>query len=182
MPFPEGTPLALKSLYGIIEQSVSTRENTAQLYQRLRSAMGVPEGGKLGFSSSQVAQLRSLAAATRNAGERLSRLSESSGITGREVSPAPWSRSETERSAVQKYVARVELLVTNTRYLEGLPGEPPTVSQWTSLTMSSLPATKGDLTAAIRDAIAQGNIGARKGAVAYSADVEGIGNVQLLTV
>ena len=182
MPFPEGTPLALKSLYGVIEQSVSSREGTAQLYNRLRTAMGVPEGGRLGFSASQVSSLRSLAAGTRNARERLANLSEGQGITGREIGLPPWARPDMERTAVQKYVARVELLVTNTRYLEGVPGEPPLLSQWTSVTMSSLPATRGDLTATIRDQIAQGNIGARRGAVAYSADVQDIGAVELLTV
>ena len=182
MPFPEGTAPALKALYGVIERATAERVSTTELWARIREAR--PPGVSLGRNAAaQVSTLRGYAAANRNAADRLSRLKDNEGITGREIHTPIWSgRDPNARAAAPKIAARVQLMVHSTDALDEESGGPALVPKWVTLHFDQLPATAGQLRDTITQAVSTGTManGSRFGP--YPDVVGDIGRIELLSL
>jgi hypothetical protein len=182
MPFPEGTPLFLKGLYGTIEKATAARMSTAQTWEAIRRGAGGDLSG-IGFRGAQtVSALRGIAARVRDAEYRLAKATGGEALDHRHVGEPPWARPIAERNAAPKYVARIEALGINPAYLEGLPGEPEHLAQWVTLNMSALPATVDDLNETIAERLAGMQTGRGQPGGYLIGPAVGVGRVQLLTV
>lgn len=165
----------MKSMYGVIERSVAVGASTSQIWEAIRNAAGEDRPSFGRNAAAQVSTLRGYAASVRNASQRLASLGDNEAIGGEHLGEQPWSRPANLRSAAPKFAARVEMLVQNTAFLEGVPGEPEHVSQWTTVHFDSLPATAGQ-------AREQALTGATEAGDRYNRQVVGVGRIDLLTL
>lgn len=120
----------LTALYGLIRGAVEQFATTAQLWQSIRQS-------GIAASFQQVNELRSDAAATRNARTAFESADDSQAITANMIGTAPWARSQSAQSLAPQYQLNIPYTYTDT--------EGNQINSWVSKTVSVLPAAVGDL-------------------------------------
>lgn len=146
MPWPDGTPAWLKNQWGILSGQVSARASTAQIIESLRPyAEASPQGwGPRGVI--QVQQLRSMAAAIRNASDAIDRAGMSGTVLAEHIADASWGRSPIQQSLAPQFLIRALVTSANPEYVAGVAGVPADIEQWVSQVTDALPDTLDEIT------------------------------------
>jgi hypothetical protein len=166
MDFTEGQRQLLL-YWGNIQQSVSARASTADLWANVKAAAAA-EGNSLGgVRMTDMNGLRSIAASQRSAMDNLQAARVDSVITGNMLGRDLSSRGLTDQSLAPRFLVRFEHDVTVGGQLQTF---------WrSSFFDGSLPTTKGDLMSAV-------NQDAQALADDYDVTHAGVGRIQISAV
>lgn len=150
-----------------IEEAAASRMTTQDLWQNLHDAAAELGRDTPGVSILGVNELRSLATTIQASAARLERQADSFAIDARHVGEAPWSRDPAERDALSIYQVRYQHTTVTP--------EGPETNWRTSIFYGQLPATAGELRAAIGE-------DANQLAAKYGHSHVDFGNLQVLAV
>jgi hypothetical protein len=132
--------------WGSIQNAVSARASTADVWAAIRAAQAAEPGGGGGVSVQGVNEVRAAAARLRNASENFTQardFAERTGITqaieGTMMSTAPWSREPQVLSTLADYQVRFETLLTTPA------GEQASAWVTARFPTGQLPVTVGEL-------------------------------------
>lgn len=165
MAGPDTNPVF--AAWGSIQQAVSERASTADVWAAVRSALA-PEGGPLPTGSFQIVnQLRGMAAGIRNAASNLAASDLDSLIQPNMVSQNINSRDLLQQALAPQYEIRYQATLTT---------EEGATTRWFTAHVSSLAGmTKGDL-------ISQLAFGNTLLSEDYGGLVEGVDNIQISAI
>lgn len=139
MTTPSGFPRSALQWFGAARGAVADRVNTGGFYQALRDAGATFGAAQGGLSFGDVNQLRSSAAALRNAQEAFQRAPDGSGLDASHIGVTPYARSLADRNAVP--IFHVGINLTTADMSTGQTSTDYRIVQFTG----SLPSTKGEL-------------------------------------
>jgi len=157
----------LMQYWGTIENAVSVRASTADLWTAVSAAAEAAGNPLTDVSAADMSVLRGAAARVRNAAEVLASVTQDTALNVTMIAEAPWSRPLAEQNAMPAWQVRFQMTTIE---------DGNEVTGWyTTLFEGALPDTTELLTAAVEE---DGN------AIAGSYDVGfgGIGSLQILAV
>lgn len=182
--FREGGPIVpggpggqniINALRGSIYASVAARETTAQLWQRIRSELGLPPGTPTGLGFQQVNRIRSEAAGLRNTSAVIERGLSQLGATGidqavssRMITTASYARPAAERNLMPMWNITFQMQMTDEQ------GNPD-IGWFTITKRGTLPGSVGDL----QDMV---NFDAEMMAGRYGKAFASAGSIQILEI
>lgn len=129
--------------WGVIEESARYGMTTEDLWNNLRDAAEEAGLSGPGVTITGVNELRSLATRIQNSGRQLERIGLDTVLTHEHIADAPWSRTDTERSAYGIYQVRYQHTTVTT--------EGPETTWRTSIFRGQLPETLGELQSAVAE-------------------------------
>jgi hypothetical protein len=159
---------AALAYWGNIENAVSQRLGTADLWSAIRAASGTEPGTPIGFNAADLSVLRGMAASIRNAATNLEAARGDYTVTADMVGRAPWARSQAEMNTLPIWQVRFQHTTTDVSGNE--------LTDWrTSVFTGQIPDTVGG----ILDAVDQDALGIAED---YGRQHVSVGSLQIIAV